>query len=56
MAHSCPECGLVCYCNGDIDDCVFDGTAEQDGCSHCDLDAEFDDDDEFEDDDFDEGD
>lgn len=20
MAHECPECGQVCYCNGDIED------------------------------------
>lgn len=20
MAHECPECGMSCHCNGDIDD------------------------------------
>ncbi|KKN09101.1 hypothetical protein LCGC14_1050120 [marine sediment metagenome] len=20
MAHECPECGQMCYCNGDVDD------------------------------------
>lgn len=20
MAHTCPECGMRCYCHGDIDD------------------------------------
>ena len=23
MAHDCPECGMSCYCNGDIDDINF---------------------------------
>jgi hypothetical protein len=45
MAHTCPECGLLCHCGGDIDDCEFDGTPEQDACSHCDdNDRECDDD------------
>jgi hypothetical protein len=35
MAHSCPECGQVCYCGGDIDDCCFDNTPEQNRCGHC---------------------
>lgn len=35
MAHECPDCGLICYCNGDIDDCVFSYTPEQDFCQHC---------------------
>ena len=39
MAHSCPECGQICYCGGDIDDCVFDGTSDQDRCTHCPLDG-----------------
>jgi hypothetical protein len=34
MAHECPECGEVCYCGGDIDDCEFSGTEEQMNCSH----------------------
>lgn len=44
MAHSCPECGQVCYCGGDIDDILLSGTPEEDRCGHCDED-EFDDDD-----------
>lgn len=23
MAHECPECGMSCHCNGDIDDISF---------------------------------
>ncbi len=34
MAHSCPECGQTCYCNGDIDDCELEGG--EDECYHCD--------------------
>jgi len=46
MAHSCPDCGMQCYCGGDIDDCCFDNTPEQDRCMHCDpFDDEHDDDD-----------
>lgn len=37
MAHECPECGLTCYCGGDIDDCCFHGTEEEMYCSHCDC-------------------
>lgn len=44
MAHSCPECGQVCYCGGDIDDCLFDNTQEQNRCGHCPLDGDDDDD------------
>lgn len=35
MAHTCPECGMLCHCGGDIDDMEMDGTPEQDRCSHC---------------------
>lgn len=35
MAHSCPDCGMLCYCGGDIDDCEFDDTPEQMRCGHC---------------------
>ena len=49
MAHSCPDCGLACYCGGDIDDCFFDDTDEQDACLHCfDKDDREDDCDDFE--------
>lgn len=43
MAHTCPECGMLCHCGGDIDDICF-GEAD-DYCSCCDSD-----DDGFEDD------
>jgi hypothetical protein len=45
MAHSCPDCGQVCYCGGDIDDCCFEGTVEERRCTHCPIDG-FDEDDE----------
>lgn len=32
MAHECPECGLLCHCNGDIDDICF---GESDECKCC---------------------
>jgi len=34
MAHECPECGQMCYCNGDVDDCChnFDGDVMR--CEH----------------------
>ena len=34
MAHSCPECGQCCYCNDDIDDCLFDFDEDSDACTH----------------------
>lgn len=39
MAHECPECGMVCYCGGDIDDCEFNGEGSgQETCTHkCDI-------------------
>lgn len=39
MAHECPECGMVCYCGGDIDDCEFNGPGSgQERCTHkCDI-------------------
>ncbi len=36
MAHSCPVCGLTCYCGSDIDDCLFDFDEDIDACTHCD--------------------
>jgi hypothetical protein len=39
---------MLCHCGGDIDDCCFDDTPEQDACMHCDP---FDD--EHRDDDYD---
>jgi len=36
MAHSCPSCGESCYCNGDIDDIMWDDDSEEsDLCEHC---------------------
>ncbi len=34
MAHSCPDCGCICHCNGDIDDCLFDLPKYQNKCTH----------------------
>ncbi len=36
MAHECPECGQVCYCHGDIDDCCFNFPEDVWNCTHCD--------------------
>lgn len=46
MAHSCPECGITCYCCGDIDDIDF-GESEP-GCTCC-LDKWDDDEDDYDD-------
>lgn len=35
MAHTCPECGIICYCNGDIDDIKFDWKDDVIVCMHC---------------------
>jgi hypothetical protein len=35
MAHTCPECGRACYCNGDIDDYLFDFPEDVENCTHC---------------------
>ena len=45
MAHECHNCGMVCHCNGDIDDLVFSEGAEADRCMCCDEDDR--DDDEY---------
>lgn len=34
MAHSCPECGMICYCGSDIDDCLFDFEEDVAACTH----------------------
>ena len=34
MAHECPECGLRCHCNGDIDDLVFSDEDTDAKCDH----------------------
>lgn len=43
MAHDCPECGALCYCNGDIDDCVLNIEADVNACQHCPIDGDQDD-------------
>ena len=35
MAHSCPDCGQVCFCGGDIDDCTNDFEEDVLNCTHC---------------------
>jgi hypothetical protein len=35
MAHDCPDCGVACYCGGDIDDILLQDTPESDACTHC---------------------
>ena len=38
MAHTCPDCGLLCHCGGDIDDIDFgDDCPEAIACKHCDC-------------------
>lgn len=48
MAHTCPVCGNHCHCGGDIDDLIFNDTAEQDCCICCEYEdsdgSDFDDD------------
>lgn len=34
MAHTCPECGMSCYCKGDIDDIDF-GERWDCECEYC---------------------
>lgn len=35
MAHTCPDCGQACYCNGDIDDILLETEEDQEACTHC---------------------
>ncbi len=35
MSHECPECGQVCYCGGDIDDCLNNFEQDVINCAHC---------------------
>jgi len=35
MAHECPECGSICYCNGDIDDCLLPDRDVEAACMCC---------------------
>jgi hypothetical protein len=34
MAHECPECGQMCYCGGDIDDCCYNFDNHVINCTH----------------------
>jgi len=34
MAHNCPVCGDVCFCNGDVSDLVEDSKTARDNCEH----------------------
>jgi len=46
MAYECPNCGLRCHCNGDIDDICMDGPVVEGKRKHClenDDDFEYDD-------------
>ena len=44
MAHECPVCGMICHCNGDIDDIYIEFEEDILFCTHCP-----DDEDDFED-------
>lgn len=35
MAHECPSCGSMCYCNGDIDDCLIPSRKAEAQCECC---------------------
>jgi C4-type Zn-finger protein len=35
MAHECPECGMICHCGVDIDDCVMNDDDDVVACVHC---------------------
>lgn len=35
MAHECPDCGQMCYCSGDIDDCCNNFEEDIINCTHC---------------------
>lgn len=43
MAHECPNCGLQCYCNGDLDDMCLNIPEAVNRCTHCPDDEEVDD-------------
>jgi hypothetical protein len=44
MSHECPRCGLLCHCNGDIDDCCFNRDEYVGACTHCGDDEDLEDD------------
>jgi hypothetical protein len=35
MAHECPNCGSICYCNGDIDDLLLNCDDDVNKCICC---------------------
>ncbi len=35
MSHECPTCGVLCHCNGDIDDCLNNFEEDLENCTHC---------------------
>ena len=35
MSHECPECGMVCFCKGDIESCLMNDVGYQMNCTHC---------------------
>lgn len=37
MAHECPDCGSMCHCGGDIDDCLLNCDGDVTNCTHCDC-------------------
>jgi len=39
MAHECPDCGELCYCGGDIDDCLMNIEEDVMACTHCTVDG-----------------
>ena len=46
MSHECPDCGLTCFCGGDVNDCLANYPDEINHCGHChenDDDFEYDD-------------
>ncbi len=50
--HDCPDCGIGCHCNGDIDDLLLNDDDDVDRCNHCPLDSEDDDYDPGDDEDY----
>ena len=34
MAHECPDCGSLCYCNGDVDDRLLNDEEDVIACTH----------------------
>ena len=36
MSHECPECGLLCHCNGDVGDLCLNLDESVNRCTHCD--------------------